>query len=157
MACLVDDQEPSDETALLVEARPDQPCNNVGCDGPHIWEDCPYELRCSGCTAWGHVSSECPHTCARCGIRGHHLSRCRGRIRGTGRQSDRQHPVENIRRLHWAPRVVPRLAVRLRHKANVIREGRGKPPLAGSEADGHQMVAPQTAARGERRKRRRRF
>ncbi|KAI4285652.1 MAG: hypothetical protein L6R38_000476 [Xanthoria sp. 2 TBL-2021] len=53
-----------------------KPCNNVGCDQPHVSEDCPLEFMCRGCGQMGHVAQDCVEQCDRCGKWGHVYGRC---------------------------------------------------------------------------------
>ena len=61
----------------MATARPDKPCNNVGCDAFHISEDCHLEPMCGGCGIYGrHFSHECAASCTRCGVKGHLNAYC---------------------------------------------------------------------------------
>ncbi|KAL8918765.1 MAG: hypothetical protein Q9208_007162 [Pyrenodesmia sp. 3 TL-2023] len=57
-------------------ATPTRPCDNAGCGGMHILEDCPLPQRCSGCAGQGHTSFTCRARCTRCASPGHVANRC---------------------------------------------------------------------------------
>ena len=83
----------------MATARPDKPCNNVGCDAFHISEDCHLEPMCDGCGAYGsHFSHKCAAKCTRCGGKGHLNAYCRRHIHSRTRRQLRDRPVLRVLR-----------------------------------------------------------
>lgn len=127
--CLADGQVPSDATINDAVTAPNQTCNNVGCAEFHIWEDCPWELYCSGCVQPGHVASRCRAKCTRCGRKGHTFARCAAVKNIHGNSLRQTKVVELLQRTGSVRRELPDLETRLRREANTIRMKAGVKPL----------------------------
>ena len=83
----------------MATARPDKPCNNVGCDEFHISDDCHLQPMCSGCGLYGsHFSHECAATCLRCGAKGHTNTYCLRQYHRKTHEQLQAQPVQTLRR-----------------------------------------------------------
>ena len=51
-------------------------CDNYGCDANHSHLGCPLGMKCWGCRANTHYTSDCPMTCVKCGFAGHAQKFC---------------------------------------------------------------------------------
>ncbi len=51
-------------------------CDNYGCNAMHSRLDCPLGMKCWGCRANTHYTSDCPMTCVKCGFAGHAQKFC---------------------------------------------------------------------------------
>ena len=51
-------------------------CDNYGCNANHSHLDCPLGMKCWGCRANTHYTSDCPMTCVKCGFAGHAQKFC---------------------------------------------------------------------------------